>query len=392
MSTIILEPSLLKWARKRAGLSHARLAQKVLGEASKADRVQEWEQTGEVTFSRAEKIAEKTYTPFGFLFLDRPPKEELPISDFRTIDNSSMRKPSPELLDVIYRCQQRQAWYREYLISTKSEPFSFRLSNTEYPIKSAKDMRAAFGIGPMLSKSADTWYANLLLHIEAIETAGVLVMRSGTVDNNAHRPLSTEEFRGFALSDKYAPLIFINSTDPLAAQLFTLIHELTHVCIGESAVSNPRQTYASTNAAESYCNEVAAEVLVPLAEFVERWREAADEVKEIRRLSKTYKVSTLVIARRARDAGFINPGQFREFYKSEVAMYKSRLELRRATEHGGDFHSVLSARAGHRFASAIVASALGGGTTYKDAFRLLGIKSIVALRRFAETKYGHNPE
>jgi Zn-dependent peptidase ImmA (M78 family) len=388
-STIQFEPAVLQWARIRAGLRHDQLAHKVIGKRGTAEHVYRWEATGQLTFHQAELLAEKTHTPFGFLFLKAPPKETLPISDFRTIDSAALGKASPDLLAVIYQCQQRQSWYREYLVSLGAEKLDFVGNlNTEYPLRAAEDIRTRFNIGPFLTSKAHTWDENLTLHFEALEENGVLVMRSGVVGNNNTRKLTTDEFRGFALIDEYAPLIFINSRDALAAQLFTVVHELVHVCLGESAVSNPIRSYATANHVEKYCNTVAAEVLVPIQEFQSKWNTSADPLKEIHRLRGRYKVSSLVIARRAQDAGFITHVQFRDFYDQEAMRYQ-RQARKDTSESGGNFYNTLSARTGNRFARAVIASTFEGRTTYTDAFRMLGINNTTALRNFATAKYGY---
>lgn len=394
MSTIVLEPRVLEWARTRAGFDYATLALKVLGSEGSPEQVREWEETGELTFRRAELVAEKTHTPFGCLFLKEPPVEKLPIDDFRTIASAGIRKPGPDLLDVIYQCQQRQAWYRDYMIQLGAEPLEFiGTLNTEQPVRAAEEIRTRFKIGTIISSKAESWKENLSLHFEAAEAAGVLVMRSGVVGNNPHRPLQTDGdqgFHGFALSDRYAPLVFINSRHTLAAQLFTLVHEIAHLGLGESAVSKLAQANADTIEVERYCNTVAAETLVPMREFKSLWQRSSDPAAEARRLAAKYKVSTLVIAIRARDAGFFTEHNYRSFYAMEKARYQRGQQRKDTSEAKGHFHNTLGARAGNRFSRALIASTLEGRTTYKDAFRLLGIKSTATFQKFARVKYGYD--
>jgi transcriptional regulator with XRE-family HTH domain len=83
---VTLEPRILRWARERAGLDESALAKK-LG-ITKVKRIQEWEKTGELSYEKAELLAQKTYTPFGYLFLKEPPEDKLPIPDFRTVSGS----------------------------------------------------------------------------------------------------------------------------------------------------------------------------------------------------------------------------------------------------------------------------------------------------------------
>ena len=266
---ISLEPRILRWARERAGLDVSALAKK-LG-IKKVGRVTEWERTGEMPYEKAELLAEKTYTPFGFLFLKEPPDEALPIPDFRTVASAPVRQPSPNLLDTIYRAQHRQNWFRDYLSEEGHEPLawvgSLRLSDR--PVEAANRVREVTGLTTALRRSASNWEDALRLMVEQIEESGVLVMRNGVVDNNVHRKLSVDEFRGFALADPHAPLIFVNGADALGAQMFTLAHELIHIGLGLSGVSTLEATFSNGRDTEKFCNEVAAELLIPLAELRE---------------------------------------------------------------------------------------------------------------------------
>lgn len=388
---IVLQPEVLKWARERAGLDQERLAKKVLGQPSRVDVVEEWETSGKIKFRQAEILAEKTYTPFGFLFLPKPPSERLPIKDFRTLSGAQV-KPSAALMDVVFECQRRQAWYREYLITQGADKLQFVGSATvDTPIgMTANDIRKTIKVGALVSTNIASWKDNLSAHFDAVEEAGILIMRNGVVGNNEMRKLSTREFRGFALSDPYAPLVFINTTDAKAAQLFTLIHEIAHIWLGESAVSNTEKSQAGGEAAERYCNAVAAEVLVPKDDFIARWNLRSDAFAEIKRLAGIYKVSTLVLARRALDFNVISNDQFDAIYGRELERYfASEVRPKTPDESSGNFHNTLRARASATFCNALIASTLGGATTYRQAFDLLGIKSTKSFVSFARAKFPH---
>ena len=77
----------------------------------------------------------------------------------------------------------------------------------------------------------------LRLSQNRLDAAGVLVCFNGVVGNNTRRKLDPNEFQGFAVADEYAPLVFVNSADFKAAQMFTLAHELAHLFIAKSGVS-----------------------------------------------------------------------------------------------------------------------------------------------------------
>ena len=107
---MILQPGVLRWARQRAGLGEDDLAKKM---QVKLERVLEWERSGEISTAQVRRLAQRTYTPEGYLYLDQPADDSLPIADFRTIGDHPIARPSPNLLDTIYQMQRRQDWMRE---------------------------------------------------------------------------------------------------------------------------------------------------------------------------------------------------------------------------------------------------------------------------------------
>ena len=387
MNQTFINPDIVTWARERAGLSVNKLAKKM---AVKPERLHEWEAgQAPMTIKQMRKLAEKTYTPFGYLFGEEPPEETLPIPDFRTFgDRDSLRaKPSATLLDTIYTMQRRQNWFRDYLIEAGAEPLPFVTGH------SARQGvgRTAAAIRDFLGANEDKGVAEhapgreaaIRDLIESTESnTGILVLRNGVVGNNTHRPLDVAEFRGFALYDEYAPLIFINGKDAKAAQVFTLAHELAHLWIGKEGVSNiDLKTMDEADGTEKLCNAIAAELLVPLAPFLKSWRKEAPTEEQVERIGKRLNVSNLVIARRALENKLVTRAWYWDFYEAEE---KRRIENPSSGEDGGDFYKTYPYRVGRRLTRAVIASTMEGKLSYRDAHKLLGIKKTSTFNKIVE--------
>ena len=184
------------------------------------------------TVRQLEKFSKATNVPFGYFFLEEPPAVSLPIPFLRT----GVDKPqasfsfSPELFDTIRIVEQRQAWFKEYLINNSVEPLNFVGSQKlEYNYKAvAEEIRIRLNLDEKWASKQPNWETALGYLIEKTEKVGINVIRNGIVGNNTHRKLNYKEFRGFVLVDKFAPFIFINGADFKAAQMFSLAHELSH--------------------------------------------------------------------------------------------------------------------------------------------------------------------
>jgi Zn-dependent peptidase ImmA (M78 family) len=379
MDTVIrvdIKPELLSWARERAGLETDVLAHRF-------PKLAAWEQgTAKPTLKQMEDFAKATHTPIGFLFLQEPPVEKVPIPDFRTIRNKAIARPSPDLLDMIYVCQQRQEWYRDFARSERASPLSFvgsasLSSNVE---STAVIMRHALEFDLELRRRVPTWSDALRLFIGQADEAGILVMCSGVVLNNNTRRLDPEEFRGFALSDNLAPLVFINGADTKAAQMFTLAHELAHIWLGQSAVSDAQALLVPEHQVERWCNNVAAELLVPLEVLKQEYDRSLNLRASLDRLARRFKVSTLVILRRIHDAGGLTREEFWREYENEV---RRLLEISRSS--GGNFYLTQAARVSKRFARALVISTLEGQTLHRDAFRMLGFAKLDTFKKLGRS-------
>jgi len=371
MIRVDIKPELLQWACERSGFDVEELGERIpqLPAWARGDR--------KPTLKQIECFAKRVHVPVGYLFLQEPPVERVPIPDLRTAGNRYIDHPSPDLLDTIYICQQRQEWYHDFARSMGEAAHSFvgaaRVNDDVVAV--AESIRASLGFDIQARRQMRTWAEALRQFIELADDMGVLVMVNGVVGNNNRRKLDPDEFRGFALSDGLAPLVFINGADTRSAQMFTLAHELAHVWLGTSGISDVEPVCSPTHSIEIWCNRVAAEVLVPLAAMQNEYQDTADLSDEVNRLARCFKVSTLVILRRIHDAGFLPENRL-------WAVYHEELERLQAIPRGsgGNFYRTQAARVSKRFAAALISNTLEGHTLHRDAFRLLGFSKVSTFR------------
>lgn len=367
MTCVAIKPELLKWARQRSGQSEQYIHDRF-------PKIDKWESGTELpTLHQIESFAKAVHAPVGFLFLPKPPVELIPIPDFRTAKNMYRMRPSPELLETIYICQQRQEWYRDHLRSIGGSPLGFvgSVTTADNIVNVANTIRATLGFNIEQRHQMSTWTDALRHFIIQSDDLGILVMCSGVVLNNNRRKLNTDEFRGFAISDNLAPLIFINGADTKAAQMFTLAHELAHIWLGQTAVTDSQANIEPDQDIEDWCNRVAAELLVPLSILKEVYRPDTILDVELSRLARYFKVSTLVILRRIYDAGGMNREEFWRSYEEELEKLRDYIKA-----SGGNFYLTQAARVSKRFARALVVSTLEGQTLHRDAFHLLGFSKL----------------
>ncbi|MCB0916519.1 MAG: ImmA/IrrE family metallo-endopeptidase [Actinobacteria bacterium] len=368
VTRVVVAPDMLRWAVERAGWD-ADVA------ARRAPRMRAWID-GDVrpTLKQLEKFAHDTHTPFGLLFLPAPPREEVPIPDMRTFKNGAVSRPSADLLETIYTCQEHQSWYHEFADEHGYSPVAFVGSATS----TTSAEQVADSIRQLLHFEVEdrSVFRNtreaLRGLIDRIEALGVLVKINGVVGSNTHRKLRPLEFRGFALADDLAPLIFVNGADTKAAQNFTLIHELAHLWLGTSALSEASMTLEHGETAELWCNRVAAEVLMPLAVLRSDYSGTLDTA-ELERLATRYRVSTLVVLKRLHDAHFVSWDSFVELYNEELRRILALLG-ERETGAGGNYYFTQPLRLSRQFAKAVILSTREGSTTYRDAYHLLGTR------------------
>jgi Zn-dependent peptidase ImmA (M78 family) len=234
-------------------------------------------------------------------------------------------------------------------------------------------MRRLLGLGDGWAAQVRTWQEAVSALRADIEEQGVIAVINGIVGNDTHRRLNVEEFRGFALTDDVAPLIFVNGADAKSAQMFTLAHELAHLWLGAegAGLSGFPGIFPNGGRVETFCDRAAAEFLVPAAELRALWPHVKRDASPFESLASAFKVSPIVIGRRAMDLGLADRTAFFEFYDAYV-----QRERRQKTQGigGGSFYNNQNLRVGRLFAIQVMRAAKEGRIGFKDAYDLVGLR------------------
>lgn len=359
---VTIDPSLLTWAISRAGFDVEQFLKN-------HPTIQKWiSEVKKPTVKQLENFANKVHIPFGYLFLTEPPKESIPFPFFRT-GKTNTDKVSLNVFDAIQILQKRQDWITDYLLDNEQEPLSFvgKFDKNLNVDTFVEDIRNTLGVQANWARDFATFEETLSFITHKIEEIGVFINFNGVVENNTHRPISVDECRGFVLVNKHAPFMFINAADAKAAQLFTIIHELAHIWLGESAGFDNQNLLPANDPVEKLCDSIAAEFLVPASSLIDIWRNKPS-IDYARRF---FKVSPIVIGRRAMDLGLISRAEFFTFYNGYMESFKQKKENQGS---GGDFYATARKRVSVNFASYVNQAVNQNKLLYRDAYKMTGLK------------------
>ncbi len=316
------------------------------------------------TMKQWEAFSKKVYLPFGYLFFSEPPKEEWPIPYFRSTAVAT-KKVNIHVYDTILLMQQRQDWLRDYLLETGSGPLPFvgQFRNSTDVSAIVSSIRQVLELPENWAKEFGSWTKARDHLVKTIEEKGIIISFNSVVENNTHRKIPVEECRGFVLVDEMAPFMFVNSGDFISAQLFTIAHELAHIWTGQSAGFDFRKLQPANNPIEKLCDRVAAEFLVPEKAFNKVWKGDIDEA------ARHFKVSQIVVARRALDLGKWTKERFFDFYEE----YRKRDMKKKDKPSGGNFYATAKKRLGGTFVTYVDQAVRSDQLLYRDAYRLTGL-------------------
>lgn len=361
-------PAIMRWAIERCGKTPSDF----VGIFKRIDKWLAGDADVQPTTKQMGKLAAKTHVLLPYFYMDEIPDLGFQIPDFRTKGSKDLADPSPELYDVINIMQSRQDWLSEYLESEDAQRRSFVGScQSETSIAACvEEMRKLLPLENEWARGLQSDAAVRKLR-ETMEKVGVYVFAGSHIENNTSRSFSVDEFRGFVLTDTYAPLIFINTKDAKSAQLFTLAHEFAHLLFGESGVDDASLSASS----EAKCNAIAAEFLVPSA-LVYRIFEGRTAEEAIKELKKSTKASEAVCLIRAKNLKCISSDQYhrlRDEYESRLSEGDS--PVARTSGDGPRFYVMQKNRMGKLFPETVYTALMSDRLLFSDAYKLTGLNA-----------------
>jgi Zn-dependent peptidase ImmA (M78 family)/transcriptional regulator with XRE-family HTH domain len=365
-----------KWARESAKMSEEIAVSKI---AVSIEKLQEWENGDSYpTIRQAQTLAKAYKRPFALFFLPDIPSDFQPLQDFR---KKGAKELSTSSIFIIREIQQKQAWISETNEENGEDKVSIvgRYSINDSPALVAKDMLETLSINPL----SYTTNNPILEWIDKVESKGVFISRTSFI--HSRLKLDSNELQGFAIADEYAPFVFINSDDWNAPQLFTMVHELAHIWIAETGISNDVEPTIKNvrdyNPIELFCNEVAANALMPSDYVLNLESHVFDNSREVFKMAKNIGVSSFALLVRALNLKVITLNNYNRLKAQADQDYKDFLireeeKNKKAKEKkGGPNYFLLQLNRNSRLFTQTVLDAFRGGIIEPtQASRLLNVK------------------
>lgn len=315
------------------------------------------------TIKQLESFANQVHVPFGYLFLNELPQESIPIPFFRTVDRQP--KFNLKLYDTVIDLQRKQEWLSSYFRENDMDSARFIGSCVD------KSVEETVLVARRLLEKEPDWALHVAdsattvrTMIDCLEAIGCVVSVQGYVGNYNKRQLAVADCRGFALIDQYAPFIYVNNNDSKEAQYFTLIHEFTHLLIDFS--SGYGSGSDNDDQREVFCDRVAAEFLVDGRLLRQKWNGNIDT------LARTFRVSKIMMARRAYEERLISNAEYRSYMDAYWAHVHEHSDKKESGNSGGDYYATTRRRLGFNFIVHISNAVKSNQLSYNEAYRLTG--------------------
>lgn len=321
----LITPEVLKWAReKRIKLELYHAAEKL---KITPERLVAWESGSEQpTIAKLKEISKLYQTHISIFYLPKPPTNFKPLTDYRVLpthletDAEQQYRLSANIIEAFERREMLLELYE--LLDEPPPEITLNLDRHVDPKHAAEKITEFLELNRAELQSASDPHAALKFWKKTIETKGILACQTSV---NTHLSIELETARGFCIAQRPFPVIVINPKDSPYGRIFTLIHELVHIALGESGIQNTNPEVGhppNLDPIEIFCNQVAAEVLVPENELIKKITLPNLEV-DLPKISKQFHVSAEVIMRRLLTLKKISQNTYETYRNRQLAKYKS---------------------------------------------------------------------
>jgi len=345
---------MLKWAREKTGFT---IKNVVDAEKVSEELIEKWENGDEIlTLARLRRLAKRYKYPLMIFYLPEPQHQFSMVKDFRLTRNALKRAFSPKLCFGIRRTQEIQAWAAELLESEETETVDFvgSISEQDDVSRVANDLRMRLNVTISMQLQCETDHEALKLWREKIEELGCFVFQISGVE--------VEEMRGFALPNEYAPAVVVNAREFPTVRIFTMVHELVHILLGQTVITGGSELYYSKTTrvakTERFCNQVAAATIVPESDFRARipsnWEQRDDEI--IRELAAVYRIGRATVALRLFELDYAK----KQWLSSKMRLYNTNRPSKLPSK-GGPAREILSLSQNGKMFSTLALSAFHAG-------------------------------
>ncbi len=397
MATIkaLVKPVMLRWTRSRAKVKPEDAA-KAAGVP--VERLHAWEDDKNPdvpTLGQLRALAGKYHFPLAVFYLPETPKDFAPLRDFRRLAHSDDEPISANLAYHIRSAYDRRELALELFqeLDNKPQRFPLKATTRDNPENVGRAIREFLNVDSEAQKRAARQGKAFDFWRRRLEENDILVF----VISGPHWSVELEEMRGFSIANRELPVLVVNGKDySQGGKAFTLIHELCHVLLGESAISNGAaensQLAPASRTVERFCDAVAAATLMP-RDLLMSFEEAAEtDVREwsddeLRKIGDAIGVSRqalllrfVTLKRATWDYYKERHEAFEEEYRrlaKEKAALKKPIQIKR--------HIMLMSWNGRGFTRLVLRSYYGKRITLNDVSSFLGakVKYIPALEHAA---------
>ena len=336
-----INPTIIQWARERSGYTLQEVAKSLNRDVA---TISNWESGAAApTYVQLEKLADKYKRPVAMFFFPEPPHE----TDF--VGQLALRSSDIEQLDPGIRILLRQARARQLSL------MELNMDANPAETKIFRDLHSQLGDSPTELAQQTRAYLDISVDTQAgwngakealgnwrenVEEKGIFVFKAA---------FQNDSVDGFCLVHEQFPVIYLNNSRSSVRQIFSLFHELAHLLLGENGIT--RGINPVGEQIEVFCNQFAAEFLVPSSDLELHLNYPVYNDAAIEELASYYKVSRPVILLRLIYQGILKQNSYRRRAAQWTEEYESRLEGRAGGESlgGGNYYNTHAVYLGYRF-------------------------------------------